>query len=124
MTLMALNCPVIGGYNETFTRTWSKVTDDGENVILFSALNTETPGYENARDFYERFPGSERFVRFGIELSSVNLTSHSLLFNASLVGNREVLGLSQVFGTWNCTVSNRNGRDSVLTTILLTNDSE
>lgn len=122
-----LQCPLVGvppSSSNTITRTWSKITDDGENVVLFSLLDSDPPSRRDALDFYARFPGSSTLLSFGFELFIPPTTHHDLVFFTNPPEERDIEGLSRVFGTWNCTVSNSFGSDSVLTTILLSDCCE
>ena len=59
-----LQCPLVGvppSTSNTVTRTWSKVTDEGENIILFSVIDSVRPQYEDGQEFYDRFPQASQF---------------------------------------------------------------
>ena len=109
-----LQCPLVGvppSTSNTVTRTWSKVTDEGENIILFSVIDSVRPQYEDGQEFYDRFPQASQFLTYGFELIFPDIYPHDLLFYGNPVTESELNGLSEVFGTWNCTVSNRSGSD-------------
>ena len=127
---LILQCPLVGippGSSDTITRTWSKITDDGENIVLFSVLDSVQPQVDNNADavnFYTHFPRSTDFISFGFEIAFPPITYHDLIFYTASLPGRDIEGLSEVFGTWNCTVSNSIESDSALTTISLSDCCE
>ena len=124
---LLLQCPLVGVRPDTsnnVTRTWSKITDNGENVVLFSLVDSVQPLLSDGQEFYDRFPGASQFVTYGFSMLFPDIFPHDLLFYAKPETQSQIDGLAEVFGTWNCTVYNSSGSDSVLTTIVLSDNCE
>ena len=128
---VVLNCPVVGTdylkERAPVIRTWSKVTEDGENIILFSAPDSENPRpYYSDSDFFNHFPelhldsGSGPItLAFGITVEEAMIRDHSLIFFANFTIDFEPDDLLGVLGIWSCTISNSSGSDTALTTLSL-----
>lgn len=126
---VVLNCPVVGTdylkERAPVIRTWSKVTEDGENIVLFSAPDSENPlpNYFNF-NFLQRFPDSviglgsgPILLGFGITIEESMIRDHSLIFFANFTNDFEPEDMLAALGTWICTVSNSSGSDTALTTL-------
>ena len=119
-----LNCPVIGTDYITETapviRTWSKVTEDGMEHMLFSAPDAENPIPNfldiNLFSYFNDILSGDGSVSlgFGVNVEEYMIKPHSLIFYANVA---ELDPDDIAFGTWKCTVSNSSGSDSVLTTL-------
>ena len=122
-----LQCPLVGvapGTSNNVTRTWSKVTEGGENHILFSVIDSVRPQIEDGQEFYDRFPEVVQSLIYGFHFNSPDIYPHDLVFYANPMTDEEFSSLLRAFGTWNCTVSNASGSDTVLTTISLSDCCE
>ena len=119
-----LNCPVIGTDYITETapviRTWSKVTEEGTEHVLFSAPDAENPVPNfldiNSISYFEDLLLGEGSVSlaFGIINEKYMIKPHSLIFSVNLT---DLDPDDTAFSTWKCTVSNSGGSDSALTTL-------
>lgn len=119
---LVLNCPVMGYDYLTerapVVRTWSKVTDNcREDTDLYCASDSSNPrkDYDSAPEFWSKFPGLLRVVGFGLDYDFLMIREHSLVF--TLTSDVSIDLARRSLGTWKCTLSNRNGSTSVLTTI-------
>lgn len=119
---LVLNCPVVGYDYITerapVLRTWSKVTDDcREDTALYCASDSSNPTkrQDSRREFWTKFPDLLTVVGFGSEYDFLMIREHSLLFTLYASVSTDLVRRS--LGTWKCTISNRNGSTSVLTTI-------
>ena len=124
--LLILNCPV-EGYNyiterAPVVRTWSKVSDDcEENTVLYCAPDSSNPAMpaDIRPEFLAEYPELIGVVGFGLDPGvdqevNIGIREHSLLFIPSL---SDIDLARRSLGTWNCTISNRNGSASALTTV-------
>ena len=130
--LVVLNCPVVGTdylkERAPVIRTWSKVTEDGENIVLFSAPDSEDPlPYYLHSDIFNHFPelhlldsGSGPItLAFGTIVEQAMIRDHSLIFFTNFTIDSEPDDLLGALGIWNCTISNSSGSDTALTTLSL-----
>ena len=129
---VVLNCPVVGTdylkERAPVIRTWSKVTEDGENIVLFSAPDSENPfPFYFHSDIFNHFPELQIFesrsgpitLGFGFTMEERMIRDHSLVIYVNFTIDFEPDDFLGALGIWNCTISNSNGSDTALTTLSL-----